>query len=279
MILTAYRVEMSKVFSKWRSFIGFLALIVLIPIVVLGMGMQGAQFLNFATSSLKESFEITGNLVNGYAVSYIIFSSLYLHVPFLITLVAGEILAGEATAGTYRLVLTRPISRATMVNAKYLSSLTYTLLLVLLMAVLSLGLGITTLGTGEVFIIRSQITILEANDLLWRFALAYGWAFLAMSTVASIAFLCSSLVENAIGPIMTTMAIIIVMTIISAIDIPLFDYLRPLFFTNHMNSWKFFFDNPIPWDRVSSSFWALMLHVVGCFVATHIVIRRKDILT
>jgi hypothetical protein len=46
-----------------------------------------------------------------------------------------------------------------------------------------------------------------------------------------------------------------------------------------MNSWKFFFDDPVRWDRIGPSFLALMLHVVGCFVAAHIIIRRKDILT
>ncbi len=166
-----------------------------------------------------------------------------------------------------------------MVSAKFLATLTYTNLLVLFMAVMSLGLGIALLGTGEVVVIRSQITIIAENDLWWRFTLAYGFAALAMTTVASVAFLFSSLVENAIGPIMTTMAIIIVMTIISAIDIPIFDYLRPLFFTNHMNGWKFLFDDPVNWTKVSISAGVLLTHIIGCYTATQIIMRRKDILT
>ncbi len=279
MIGTAYRVELSKVFSKWRTFIGFIALGLLIPVVVVAMGIEGGQYLGFATQTLKQTFDFTGNLMNGYTVAYIIFGSLYVHVPFLITLVAGEILAGEATSGTYRLLLTRPLSRGTMVTAKYLATLTYTNLLVLFMAVLSLGLGITILGTGEVVVIRTSITIIPETDVWWRFVLAYGYAALSMTTVASVAFLFSSLVENAIGPIMATMAIIIVMTIISAIDIPLFDHLRPLFFTNHMNGWKFLFDDPVDWSRVITSGSVLLAHVVGCFTTTQIIMRRKDILT
>ena len=123
---------------------------------------------------------------------------------------------------------------------------------------------------------------------MWRFILAYIYAAMSMVTVASVAFLFSSLVENAIGPIMTTMSIIIGMTIISAIDVPIFDYLRPLFFTNHMNGWKFFFDVPADaesmkyaadWSRIAISGSVLMLHIVGCFVAAQLIIRRKDILT
>lgn len=279
MILTAYRVEMSKVFSKWRTFIGFMALAFLIPVVVIAMSVEGGKFLSFATQGLSQNFDINGNLMNGYAVAFIILSSLYVHVPFLITLVAGEVLAGEAAAGTYRVLLTRPLSRSTMVNAKYMAALTYTILLVACMAALSLGLGTSIMGTGDLLVIRQKITVIPVHDLLWRFGFAYSWAALGMITVASIAFLCSALVENAIGPIMTTMALIIVMTIISAIDVPLFDYVRPLFFTTHMNAWKLFFDDPINWQRVTTSFSVLLLHIVGCFAATHIVIRRKDILT
>jgi ABC-2 type transport system permease protein len=222
-------------------------------------------------------------------VSFIIFAALYVHVPFMITLVAGEVLAGEATSGPYRLILTRPISRATMVTAKYLAVLTYTISLVFFMAIMSLGLGIPILGTDSLLVIRSEtITILSADDLMWRFILAYIYAAMSMVTVASVAFLFSSLVENAIGPIMTTMSIIIGMTIISAIDVPIFDYLRPLFFTNHMNGWKFFFDVPADaesmtyaadWSRIAISGSVLMLHIVGCFVAAQLIIRRKDILT
>jgi ABC-2 type transport system permease protein len=256
-----------------------MALAFLIPVVVVAMSVEGGKFLSFATQGLSQNFDINGNLMNGYAVAFLILSSLYVHVPFLITLVAGEVLAGEAAAGTYRVLLTRPLSRSTMVNAKYMAALTYTILLVACMAALSLGLGTSIMGTGDLLVIRQKITVIPVHDLLWRFGFAYSWAALGMITVASIAFLCSALVENAIGPIMTTMALIIVMTIISAIDVPLFDYVRPLFFTTHMNAWKLFFDDPINWQRVATSFSVLLLHIVGCFVATHIVIRRKDILT
>lgn len=279
MILTAIRVELAKVFSKWRTYIGFIAMGVLIPIVVIAMGIEGSAYFDFATQALQQAFTFTGNLMNGYTVGYILLGMLYVHVPLLVTLVAGDILAGEATGGTYRLLLTRPLSRTTMVTAKFIATLLTTNLLVLFMAALSLALGTLLLGTGELVVIRSQITILAADDILWRFVLAYGFAALAMTTVSSVAFLFSSLVENAIGPIMTTMAIIIVFTIISAIDIPMFDHVRPLFFTTHMQGWKKFFDDPIIWSDVFISGGVLLFHIIACYVGAVVILRRKDILT
>lgn len=278
-MIAALQVELAKVFSKWRTFIGFIALGLLIPVVVIAMGAEGITFFGFATAALQQQFTFAGNLMNGYTVAYIILGMLYVHVPFLVTLVAGDILAGEATAGTYRLILLRPLRRSTIVWAKWIASMAYTNLLILWMAILSLGLGILLLGTGELVVIRSTITILPTHDVAWRFVFAYGFAALSMMTVSSIAFLFSALVENAIGPIMTTMAIIIVFTILSAISLPIFDYIRPMLFTNHMAGWRHVFDQDVDWSRVLTSTAVLTGHILACLVAAHIIIRRKDILT
>jgi len=89
------------------------------------------------------------------------------------------------------------------------------------------------------------IMVFAKNDILWRFLLAYGFAVLSMGVVASLAFLFSALVENAIGPIITTMAIIIIFLIISAINVDLFQTIKPYLFTSYMGSWSMFFDKPI----------------------------------
>jgi len=90
------------------------------------------------TRDLQQSFIFVGNLLNTYFVSYLILNSLSVHIPFLITLVAGDLLAGEATAGTYRLILTRPVSRMKIVSSKFIAGIIYTFLLILWLAIVSL---------------------------------------------------------------------------------------------------------------------------------------------
>lgn len=279
MLHVALRVELVKIFSKWRTFIGFMVVAIIIPIVIMAMKVEGMRFFQYSTQSLQQAFTFTGNLMNGYTISYIILGMLYIHVPFLTTLVAGDILAGEATGGTYRLLLTRPVSRLTIVTAKWIASTLYAILLVGTMALLSLGIGTAILGTGEMVAVRSMVVILAENDVLWRLGYAYLFAALSMSTVASIAFLFSSLVENAIGPIMSTMGIIIVLTILTSIDSPLFDPLRSVAFTSHMVGWRLFFDPIVDWSRVTHSALILASHMAVCFGATMFIMKRKDILT
>lgn len=272
-------IELYKIFRKWRSFIGFIAISILIPIIQIALYIEGESYLDFLTQNLQQSFVFVGNFLNGYLVAYVVLGSLFVHIPFLVTLVAGDLLAGEATGGTYRMLLTRPVSRTKIALAKFIAGTLYTHALVLWLAIMSLGLGITIFGTGELIVIKNEITIFAKNDVLWRFALAYGYAALSMTTVATIAFFFSSLVENSIGPIITTMAIIIVFLIISALNIGFLQNIRPYLFTNYLMGWRLFFEDPVEWNEAVRQGIILLGHIIGFFGITLYFFRRKDILT
>lgn len=277
-MLTLISIELYKIFRKWRSYIGFIAITSLILLVETAMYFEGSGFLNAQLRGL-DSFVFTGNLLNGYLIAYFVMGALVIHIPFLITLVAGDLLAGEATAGTYRMLITRPLSRFKLVTAKFLSGLIYTFLLIVWLAGLSLGIGLFIFGSGELIVVQKSIIIFAKDDIIWRFILAYGFATLSMSVVAALAFLFSSLVENAIGPIITTMAIVIVFIILSAINIDFFRNLRPYLFTTYMMDWRLFFDNPLDKEEIVKAVLFLFAHVAGLYFLTLFLFKRKDILS
>ena len=279
-MLTLVNIELYKIFKKWRTYIGFIAIAVLVPIIQVAMLIEGERSLNFMTRNLQQSFVFVGNLLNGYLVSYIILNALTIHIPFLIALVAGDLLAGEATAGTYRMLVTRPVSRFKIVTSKFIAGVIYTNLLVLWLAIISIVLGLIIFGVGELIVIKSStIIIFSRDDVFWRFLLGYGFAALSMLVVTSLAFLFSSLVENAIGPIVTTMAIIIVFIIISAINIDFFQNVKPYLFTTYMQSWRLFFDKPVDFGEVLKSTIILAAHILVFYGAALFIFKKKDILT
>lgn len=279
-MITLVKIELYKIFKKWRSYIGFIAIGVLVPIIHIAMVFEGKETIDFMTRDIQQSFIFIGNLLNGYFLSFIILASLAIHIPFLITLVAGDLLAGEATAGTYRLLLTRPISRAQIVTSKFIAAIIYTILLIFWLAFMSLVIGIIIFGTGELLVISNQtIIIFEKSDILWRFLSAYIFASLGMSVVASLALLFSSLVENAIGPIISTMAVIIVFLILSAIQIDFFQMIKPYLFTNYILSWRLLFESPVDVSEILKAVLILLAHIVFFYSLTLYLFKRKDILT
>ena len=209
-----------------------------------------------------------------------ILNAIAVHIPFLITLVAGDLLAGEATAGTYRIILTRPITRFKFVTAKFLAGAIYSSLLILFLAIVSLVAGMMIFGTGELIVMSNEgITLFAKNDILWRFLLAYCYAALGMTVVCSLAFLFSSLVENAIGPIISTMTVIIVFLIISNINIEFFQVVKPYLFTTYILDWREFFKNTLDIPVIMKAVSILFIHIIILFTLTAYLFKRKDILS
>ena len=98
-----------------------------------------------------------------------------------------------------------------------------------------------------------------------------------MTVVASLAFLFSTLAENSIGPIIGTMAVVIVFLVVGNFPFDFFRMLSPYLFTTYMVFWQRFFDNPIPLQEIAKSAIILGLHNAGLFLIAFIVFNRKDI--
>jgi len=271
--------EMYKIFRKWRSYIGFFAITLLVVVVETAMYFEGDKYLSYLTRSLQDTFVFSGNLLNGYLIAYYVLGALVIHTPFLITLVTGDLLAGEATGGTYRVLLSRPFSRTRLITAKFIAGQIYICLLLFWLALLSIGLGTFMFGVGELIVVSQAITVFAKNDILWRFLFAYLFAWLSMGVVGALAFLFSSFVENAIGPIISTMAIIIIFLILSAINIEFFENLQPYLFTSYMMEWRSFFDFELQTGEIIKSCLILLGHIGVLYSATLIFFRKRDILS
>lgn len=278
MIMLIY-VELQKMFKKWRTYIGIIAIGLLTIIVQLALYFTGKDMIDSQMRGLEQSFVMVGNLVNGYFIARLILTFLIIHVPFLVVLVGGDLLAGEATAGTYRMILTRPVSRFKVVTAKFIAGWLYVIILMLWLAFLSLGVSLVIFGSGPLLSIGSGIIIFAENDILWRFFGAYTFAALSMMTVISVSIIFSSLVQNAIGPIVSTMAVIIIFLILSAIPVEFLQNLSPYFFTSHMNRWNNFFNEEVNYTEIFNSAGILLAHVVGLYGITTYIFLKKDILS
>src|SRR4051794_4377518 len=141
------QIELFKIFKRPRTYISFAAVAALVTIIQFGLKVDGKTYVEFMLRDLSASFNIEGNVLNGYLVCYIILQLLLVHVPLLITLIAADLISGEANMGTLRLLLTKPISRTEVVLAKFLAVTVYTFLLLIFMAILALFLSMLIFGT------------------------------------------------------------------------------------------------------------------------------------
>ncbi len=292
MLLNIVQIELYKIFKKPRTYIAFGAVAAIVGLIQLGFYADGESYMKFGMQTLSDSFDVSGNIMNGFLLAFIILQTLLVHVPLLIALVAGDMVSGEANQGTLRILLTKPISRQALILGKFIASSIYTIVLLLWMAIWALGISLLVFGVDDMLILKSSsVSQITAADVMWRYVAAFGFASLAMLTVAALSFFLSLFAENSIGPIMATMSIIIVFTILNTLDLPIFNLAKPYLFTSHMLGWKGFFDVQVNADNeqvigsienlpaVLTSAAILFLHVLGFLLASILVFKRKDIMS
>lgn len=238
------QIELFKIFKRPRTYIAFAVITVIILLIQVALKFGGEEYVGLMMSGLNETFEVPAvQILNGYLVCFIILNLLLIHVPILVALVAGDAVAGEANMGTLRLLAAKPISRIRLLTVKFAASSMYTILLLIWVAVLALLLSILLFGTNDLFVAREfESNIISAGDVLWRYLAAFAFAAIGLICVAALAFMLSVFAENSIGPIVATVCIIIVFTILTQLQIPFYDEtIKPWLFTTHMLGWKGFF--------------------------------------
>jgi ABC-2 type transport system permease protein len=238
------QIEIYKIFKRPRTYIAFAVIACIILLIQVALKFGGEEYVGFLMSGVNESFEVpTKQILNGYLVCYIILNLLLVHVPVLVALIAGDMISGEASMGTLRLLVSKPVSRTQLLLIKFAAAGLYTFLLLIWVALLSLLLSILLFGTNDLFVARElESNIIAGSDVLWRYFAAFGFAAIGLITVTSLAFMLSAFADNSIGPVVATVCVIIVFTILTQMQIPFYDEtIKPFLFTTHMLGWKGFF--------------------------------------
>lgn len=280
MLLNSIYNEFIKIAAKPRSYISLLAVSVLVGVILFALKVDGLSYISLLTASFEQTLLFNGNILNGNLVAFIVLQLLIIQIPLLIALVTGDMISGEAAMGTLRMLGTKPISRRQLLLSKFIAGYIYTLVILIWLALMSLGLGRFIFGLGDILVLNSDgLVILQQGDTNWRFASAFLIAFLSLITVATLSTTLSCFTDNSIGPIVTTMSIIILFTIINTMDVKVFDPIRPFLFTTHMASWRSFFEQPLRLNEILSSIGILVLHIVGLMGIALYKFTKKDILS
>src|SRR5215470_15189127 len=117
------QIELYKIFKRPRTYIAFAVITLIILLIQIALKFGGEEYVGFMMAGLNESFEVPLNeVLNGYLVCYIILNLLLIHVPILVALVAGDMISGEASIGTLRLLVSKPISRTQLLTGKFLAA-------------------------------------------------------------------------------------------------------------------------------------------------------------
>ena len=203
---------------------------------------------------------------------------------FLIVVVAafgGESVSGEATWGTLRYLLVRPVSRTKLILSKMLVA--YVLTLIAVSVIIGSGLlaGTIAFGWRDALILDRRLLFpipvqVDAVEMLGRLLFGGGYVALTMLVVVCIGVFLSTLTDSTAAAVVGTVVTVVTSQVLTAI--PGLDSVKPLLPTRYWDEWRALYStDPLGsmWKGVWSALgWSLFITVLALWR-----FRRKDILS
>ncbi len=181
-------------------------------------------------------------------------------LPLAVAVVAGDAIAGEASLGTLRYLLVRPVGRTRLIFSKFATAVVFCLIAALAVAVTGLVIGWLLFPVGEVVTLSG--TTIGAWDGVVRALAAAGVVGASMIGLAAIGVLISTFTESPVGAIAATAGLAILSQILDAI--PQLHAIHPLLFTHAWLSFGDLMRTPVAWgnivqDLVIQACWATVM--------------------
>lgn len=278
------KLELEKLFRAKSFYLSFLVLIGFVALMLWGFYTYAARKTGGqAVEQFKYTYE-SKQYFNGLTFAlYSLLFSFTLLLPIFVSMSAGSQIAGEARAGTLRMICTRPITRASLILTKFLVSALHAALLLVFFIALNLIVGLIFVGWGNLELYPGPLNLVDVpgkilrDEALMRFAYAAVSGTWALLVIVALALLFSVIFDSPVQATVMTIAAYLTLYIVGRVEF--FEHLRPYFFTTDMEFWREVFKPEIPWQ----SFWHYAFicgaYTIGLLLATVIVFEQKDIVS
>ncbi len=245
--------EALKLRRSRRPWVVLAALVLYVILMLFGFATY-AETETGGNVEFRYTFE-NESYFNGltFAVYAFYFAALLL-LPVFASTEGGVQIAGERSAGTLPLLLSRPVSRQRVFLSKFAVAGASLAMGVGLFLVLVLGVGLVFVGWGELRLYPGVLQMtdrpqsLSQAEALVRFLWVWPAASLAMLAPLTLSLLISTWSRSAVNAVGLSVSIYLVLSVIS--EIHFFRELRPFLFTSTLGYWRGLFREDIPWSQI-----------------------------
>ena len=275
-MLINLRLEVLKVMRKPRTYIGPVALSLLI--IAMLVGMKHGHDFEYMRHRLEQDFIVTGSFLNAaFLTRYLLEGITFTFLPLFACMVCGDLLASEAADGTLRMLLCRPVTRLKVAVSKYAIAIMYVLGLTLGTGLLSYLAGWGYLGRGSLVVLQKGVWIYPEHEAILRILGAYILIACGMIALGSIAFAVSTFLSNSNGAIAAAMGLLYGSAVIG--EIQYFAKIKPYLLTTQVEMWRSFFWGTPDAHAIAKAVGILAAYSVVSLVIGLIIFSRRDVLS
>ena len=196
-------------------------------------------------------------------------------LPLTTGLLTGDAVAGEASLGTLRYLLARPVVRHRLVLVKYAAAM---VLLTLLVAwILAVGLAAGGLAYGYGPLPTLSGASLGAGPALLRLLGAGAYVVGGMAALGAIGVFASTVTDSAPGATVVTVGLAIVSQILDSLSA--LRPIHPYLVSHHWLAFVDLFRSPIEWTNLRGGLLLHGLYTLVFLAAAVAWFRRRDVMT
>jgi len=264
-----FRVELGKSFHRWRTWLLAVVLGAVPALIVVALVLNppppgaGGDFISLATR-------------NGLFAPL---AALAVVQPFLLPLTAGllsgDAIAGEASAGTLRYLLVRPVRRSAFVLGKYAAIVVLLCAAVGMIVAVGLLAGGLTFGLGEVPTLSGST--LSLGEAFLRLLGAGLYAVAGVAGLAAVGLFISSLTESGPGATVATVAVAIIGQILGALSS--LEFLHPYLLNTYWLAFFELFRSPVSFDLMGQGLTVFAAYAAIFLGLALTVMSRRDVLS
>jgi len=270
------RNELWKLFGKKRTYIGFGAFVL----------VQSGMLLMFRFGRVRAEMERT-LAGNGYlAREYIstltvalimLIPQVALLMPLYAALVGGDMVAKEAEDGTLRMILSRPISRFSLLLVKWFAGVIFAALLVIVLGGTALALARIWFPWKGMFVSWPGIgfNVLSAATGFKLYLWSISFMALNASVAVGIAFMFSCFNMKPAAATILALSVLFISMVLE--NIPFFEPYKEWFPTYHFHTWIRIYSQPTPWDAVTQTLCILLAMNLTTFLVGAAAFQARDI--
>jgi ABC-2 type transport system permease protein len=276
MLYQHLRNELSKLFGKKRTYIGFGAFLL----------AQNAMLLAFRftrwQSDMERVLEGNGYLAQEYVSALtvsvlMLFPQIVLLMPLYAALVGGDLVAKEAEDGTLRMILARPISRFQLLLVKWLAGIVFCAVLVAVLGGTALVFARLWFPWRSMFVYApgAVFNLLGASEGLKLYLFSHLFLTVNASVILGMAFMFSCF--NMKPAAATILALSFLFMNLVMENIPFFERYHEYLLPYHFRIWIFIYTQPMPWARMTESLCVLVAFGVTTFLIGAAGFQARDI--
>lgn len=246
-----FRSELITVFRRWRT-LALFAVLAGVPLLV-GIAVRietsdGGSVGGGGNGDGPAFIEQVSN--NGL---FLTFASLAATLPFFLPMaigvIAGDSVAGEASAGTLRYLLVAPAGRTRLLLAKYASVLAFCLAATLVVMISALAVGFALFPAGDVTLLSG--TTIPLSDGLLRALLIALLVAGSLTGIGALGLFISTLTDSGIGAMAATVGLLITVQIVN--NIPQLHGVQPYLFPHYWLSFADILRDPVTWGGIGKN--------------------------